>query len=337
MASIYEDLQTIGYIAASIRLSIGKHKYSLCYGCGKVAKCMRCGRCKITPYCSKECQRKNYEKHREMCFKFVDNHKTLEMFESEIQDSRVIGCIAGLLVKCIRNSPLPYPVSIVLAPTNYTFSAPIPASDSCSSSDGNFYLYLVRSFPEIIEPKIKNSKMLIIEKIFKDDLYDFTISLAYDISELNGLIPASDYIRSFNFTTPRIYEPIKITRQIRYDYCQRCYTFDCKEHPQFILSLSEKDKEMLAKMYNLPACFRTDDKIPVLVVKKDRVSTQSIADRIFYVEELEDGSFIEYLFDVRNKDYFIGSNWQQLVKNKKLACIAMQTGSELITTFVCNE
>jgi hypothetical protein len=36
-----------------------------CFNCGKICEnCSKCSRCSITPYCSKECQAKDWKNHR---------------------------------------------------------------------------------------------------------------------------------------------------------------------------------------------------------------------------------------------------------------------------------
>ena len=41
-------------------------KQRVCFTCKKVCK-NKCGKCKITPYCNKECQKKDYEEHKKVC------------------------------------------------------------------------------------------------------------------------------------------------------------------------------------------------------------------------------------------------------------------------------
>jgi hypothetical protein len=60
-------------------------KRTYCQNCGKskqkdgVAQLMSCGKCKLTVYCSKECQRTNWKEHRLLCKDIV---KVNEQFQN---------------------------------------------------------------------------------------------------------------------------------------------------------------------------------------------------------------------------------------------------------------
>jgi plasmid rolling circle replication initiator protein Rep len=53
---------------SNINLSTVNHKYTICNLCENKAT-YQCGKCKITRYCSKECQIEDWERHKKICKK----------------------------------------------------------------------------------------------------------------------------------------------------------------------------------------------------------------------------------------------------------------------------
>lgn len=43
--------------------------FNCCHTCGKNTKCKKCGKCKEVSYCSKECQKKDWKRHKNECCK----------------------------------------------------------------------------------------------------------------------------------------------------------------------------------------------------------------------------------------------------------------------------
>lgn len=58
---------------------IEKEQYNRCHGCNKIFdKLNQCNRCKKAFYCSKECQKKHWRKHKAEC-RFVDDEYSIQL------------------------------------------------------------------------------------------------------------------------------------------------------------------------------------------------------------------------------------------------------------------
>lgn len=63
--------QTPAYISPAKNIGMIRNRVTArstrCAKCGREGRLMRCARCRVVYYCSKECQRKDWEHHRRAC------------------------------------------------------------------------------------------------------------------------------------------------------------------------------------------------------------------------------------------------------------------------------